>query len=142
LWIQSISALPIVEKERLELDRSFWNCWWTIQSDNSSQLVPAVRDITEINIWRDSNERTIAKCAEAQFASLTPEEKCLESYYQFLDDSKLEHCSTWQDYCCRFESTWNHCATDLAIAQRRYAVEQEIDNHYKTCEQLFQDQQP
>jgi hypothetical protein len=142
LWIQSISALPIVEKERLELDRSFWNCWWTIQSDNSSKLVPAVRDITEINIWRDSNERTIAKCAEAQFASLTPEEKCLESYYQFLDDSKLEHCSTWQDYCCRFESPWNHCATDLAIAQRRYAVEQEIDNHYKTCEQLFQDQQP
>lgn len=143
MWIQSISALPIVEKERLELDRSFWNCWWTIQSDNSSKLVPAVRDITEINIWRDSNERTIAKCAEARFASLTPEEKCLESYYQFLDDSKLERCcSNWQDYC-RFESTLNHyCASDLAIAQRRYAVEQEIDNLYKTSEQLFQDQQP
>lgn len=150
LWIASISALPIVEKERLELDRIFWNSWWTIQLDNSCKLVPAVRETSAnlpvTNIWKEStlraNEKAIAKCAEARFASLTPEEKCFESYYQFLDNSKLERCcSNWQDNC-RFEHTLNRCETDLAIAQRRYAVEQEIDNLYKTSEQLFQDQQP
>ena len=114
--------------------------------DNSSKLVPAVRDITlpVTNIWRESsfraNEKAIAKCKEARFASLTPEEKLFESYYQFLDDSKLERCcSFWQDNC-RFEHSLNRCATDLAIAQRRHALEQEIDNLYKTSEQLFQDQ--
>jgi hypothetical protein len=152
LWIQSIIVLHIVEKERLELDRIFWNSWWKIQLDNSCKLVPAIREsfanlpVTNI-FWQEStlraNEKAIAKCAEARFASLTPEEKCLESYYKFLDNSKLERCcSNWQDNTCQFERTLNRCETDLAIAQRRYAVEQEIDNLYKTGEQLFQDQQP
>ena len=120
--------------------------------DNSSKLVPAVRDITlpVTNIWRESsfraNEKAIAKCKEARFASLTPEEKLFESYYQFLDDSKLERCCSSLQDNCRFEHSFEHslnrCATDLAIAQRRHAVEQEIDNLYKTSEQLFQDQQP
>ena len=148
LWIQSISVLPNVEKERLELDRIFRNSWWTIQLDNSCKLVAAIREtfanLPVTNIWQEStltgNKKAIAKCAEARFASLTPEEKCLESYYQFLDSSKLERCcSNWQDNC-RFENTLNRCETDLAIAQRRYAVEQEIDNLNKTGEQLFQDQ--
>ena len=116
--------------------------------DNSSKLVPAVRDTTlpVTNIWRESsfmaNERFIARCNEARFASLTPEEKLFESYYQFLDESKLERCCLFWQNNCRFEDSSNRCATDLAIAQRRFAVEQEIDNLYKSSEQLYQDQQP
>ena len=70
---------------------------------------------------------------------------------QFLDDSKLKGCCDWQDYC-RLNHICNRdmqcrspCGivieTELAIAQQRYAVEQEIENLYKTSEQLFQEQQ-
>ncbi len=150
LWVQSISAMSFDEKERLELDRISWNTWWTKPLVNSKDYVPIRNTSPNLpmpNIWQEAtirltNEMAIAKSAAARWALLTPEEKCFESYYQFLDESKLERCcSNWQD-CCRLEHSLNRCETDLAIAQRRNAVEREIDDLYKSSEQLFQDQQP